>query len=154
MASWLFIILLSFIVTLTPDAKNKPPNRLLKIWLPSSVAVAWFVISIPAANFIQDNITGWPAGKTVKVKERELKIFDHPVIENRKSLYNSNFSNHKVICVFSPHPDDDVISMGGTILRLCEQGNIVHTIYQTSGSIAVWDADVQRMTHLLIYIPN
>lgn len=40
-----------FIVTLTPDAKNKPPNRLLKIWLPSSVAVAWFVISIPEVKF-------------------------------------------------------------------------------------------------------
>lgn len=39
-----------FIVTLTPDARNNPPKRLLKIWLPSRVAVAWLVISIPSNN--------------------------------------------------------------------------------------------------------
>lgn len=48
-----------FIVTLTPDARNKPPKRLLKIWLPSNVAVAWFVISIP--------FLGWEQRKAKKV---------------------------------------------------------------------------------------
>lgn len=40
-----------FIVTLTPDARNNPPKRLLKIWLPSRVAVAWLVISIPRHEY-------------------------------------------------------------------------------------------------------
>ncbi|EKE38465.1 hypothetical protein ENUP19_0343G0002 [Entamoeba nuttalli] len=95
---------------------------------------------------IQDAITGWPAGKRIKPTERALKVFDHPTL-NKKSLYDSSLSNHKRICVFSPHPDDDVISMGGTIARLCEQGNEVHTVYETSGAIAVWDDDVKRLTH-------
>jgi len=50
----------------------------------------------------------------------------------------------KRIVVFSPHPDDDVISMGGTFIRLCEQGHEVHVAYQTSGNIAVWDESADR----------
>ena len=50
----------------------------------------------------------------------------------------------KTILVFSPHPDDDVISMGGTIIRLVEQGHKVHVAYMTSGNIAVFDYDAQR----------
>ena len=46
--------------------------------------------------------------------------------------------------IFSPHPDDDVISMGGTLIRLVEQGHEVHVAYQTSGAIAVFDADAIR----------
>jgi len=48
------------------------------------------------------------------------------------------------IIVFSPHPDDDVIAMGGTIYHLVQQGQVVHVAYQTSGNIAVSDEDVQR----------
>src|SRR5690606_30516924 len=44
----------------------------------------------------------------------------------------------------SPHPDDDVISMGGTFIRLVDQGHDVHVAYQTSGNIAVFDEDVVR----------
>jgi len=50
----------------------------------------------------------------------------------------------KTILVFSPHPDDDVISMGGTIIRLVEQGHTVHVAYMTSGNIAVFDHDARR----------
>jgi glucosamine-6-phosphate deaminase len=50
----------------------------------------------------------------------------------------------KRVVVFSPHPDDDVISMGGTFIRLCEQGHQVHVAYQTSGNIAVWDENALR----------
>jgi glucosamine-6-phosphate deaminase len=50
----------------------------------------------------------------------------------------------KRVVVFSPHPDDDVISMGGTLIRLCEQGHDVHVAYQTSGNIAVFDAAAVR----------
>jgi glucosamine-6-phosphate deaminase len=50
----------------------------------------------------------------------------------------------KTILVFSPHPDDDVISMGGTMIRLAEQGHMVHVAYMTSGNIAVFDYDALR----------
>ncbi len=50
----------------------------------------------------------------------------------------------KTILVFSPHPDDDVISMGGTIIRLVQQGHKVHVAYMTSGNIAVFDHDARR----------
>ena len=50
----------------------------------------------------------------------------------------------KTVLVFSPHPDDDVISMGGTIIRLVEQGHKVHIAYMTSGNIAVFDHDARR----------
>src|SRR5260370_39812243 len=50
----------------------------------------------------------------------------------------------KRVLVFSPHPDDDVISMGGTIIRLVEQGHKVHIAYMTSGNIAVFDHDAWR----------
>src|SRR5437763_12924321 len=50
----------------------------------------------------------------------------------------------KRVVVFSPHPDDDVISMGGTFIRLAEQGHDVHVAYQTSGNIAVFDEAARR----------
>lgn len=63
-------------------------------------------------------------------------------------LSDSQFPNivrePKTILVFSPHPDDDVISMGGTMLRLVEQGHKVHVAYMTSGNIAVFDHDARR----------
>ena len=51
--------------------------------------------------------------------------------------------------VFSPHPDDDVISMGGTLIRLVEDGHDVHIAYMTSGNIAVFDHDAARIAHLV-----
>ena len=52
--------------------------------------------------------------------------------------------------VFSPHPDDDVISMGGTLIRLVEQGHEVHVAYMTSGNIAVFDHDAWRFTDFVV----
>ena len=54
----------------------------------------------------------------------------------------------RIIC-FSPHPDDDVISMGGTLHRLIEDGHDVHTAYLTSGNIAVFDHDARRIADLV-----
>jgi glucosamine-6-phosphate deaminase len=54
----------------------------------------------------------------------------------------------RVIC-FSPHPDDDVISMGGTLIRLVEDGHQVHIAYMTSGNIAVFDHDAERIADLV-----
>jgi glucosamine-6-phosphate deaminase len=56
----------------------------------------------------------------------------------------------KTVLVFSPHPDDDVISMGGTILQMVEQGHKVHVAYMTSGNIAVFDHDATRFTDFVI----
>lgn len=78
---------------------------------------------------LRDSITGWPGGKPNSV------IPNHP----ERSL---PFPKRSVI--FSPHPDDDIISMGGTLMRLHDQGHDVHIAYQTSGNIAVTDEFVTR----------
>lgn len=80
---------------------------------------------------LQQTITGWPGGKSGDENQlRPERSMPFP----------------KRIIIFSPHPDDDVISMGGTLLRLVEQGHEVHVAYQTSGNIAVFDDDVLRFT--------
>lgn len=86
-------------------------------------------INIKVFNDLQHTITGWPGGKPNA---------DDSTRPERATPYP------KRVLVFSPHPDDDVISMGGTLARLVEQGHEVHTAYQTSGSIAVFDDDAVR----------
>jgi glucosamine-6-phosphate deaminase len=84
-------------------------------------------INIEVFKTLQNTITGWPGGKPGRVADNGAPdVFPKRVI------------------IFSPHPDDDVISMGGTFIRLCEQGHDVHVAYQTSGNIAVWDETVIR----------
>jgi glucosamine-6-phosphate deaminase len=78
---------------------------------------------------LRDSITGWPGGKPNAV------IPAHP---ERSEPYP------KRCLIFSPHPDDDIISMGGTFMRLHDQGHEVHVAYQTSGNIAVTDEFVTR----------
>ena len=86
-------------------------------------------INIKVFNDIQHTISGWPGGKpNADDLTRPERALPYP----------------KRVLVFSPHPDDDVISMGGTFARLVEQKHEVHTAYQTSGSIAVFDDDVLR----------
>ena len=80
-------------------------------------------------NKLQRTITGWPGGK--------------PNTDDTHRPERSTPEKKRVI-IFSPHPDDDVISMGGTFLRLVEQGHDVHVAYQTSGNIAVHDHDALR----------
>lgn len=89
-------------------------------------------INIEVFRSLQDTITGWPGGKPDPVRRPG----------ERRRATDEIFP--KRILVFSPHPDDDVISMGGTLLRLVQQGHEVHTAYQTSGSIAVFDSDALR----------
>ena len=80
-------------------------------------------------NDLQHTITGWPGGKP--------NFSD----ENRPERAEPA---QKRCLIFSPHPDDDVISMGGTFARLIDQGHEVHVAYQTSGNIAVSDEDALR----------
>src|SRR5687768_9554314 len=91
-------------------------------------------INIEVFKTMQATITGWPGGKPHDVDHGDAPMFDHahPEIFPKR------------VIVFSPHPDDDVISMGGTFIRLCEQDHEVHVAYQTSGNIAVWDAAAVR----------
>ncbi len=86
-------------------------------------------INLIVFNQLQRTITGWPGGKPNA---------DDSSRPERKDPYP------KTSLVFSPHPDDDVISMGGTLLRLVDQGHNVHIAYQTSGNIAVFDDEVIR----------
>ena len=81
---------------------------------------------------LQRTITGWPGGKPAEV--RQSGDIDRPA--------DDPFP--KTVLIFSPHPDDDVISMGGTLIRLVDQGHDVHVAYQTSGAIAVFDDDAIR----------
>jgi glucosamine-6-phosphate deaminase len=91
-----------------------------------------YEINLRVFRDLQRGITGWPGGKPASAKEPG--DVDRP----RDAVFP------KRIVVFSPHPDDDVISMGGTLIRLVQQGHEVHVAYQTSGSIAVFDDDAIR----------
>ena len=86
-------------------------------------------INLKVFNDLQRTITGWPGGKPNA---------DDTSRPERRDPYP------KRALIFSPHPDDDVISMGGTLLRLVDQGHEVHVAYQTSGNIAVFDDEVIR----------
>lgn len=86
-------------------------------------------LNIKMHNKLQRTITGWPGGK--------------PNADDRKRPERAEPAQKRVI-LFSPHPDDDVISMGGTFLRLVEQGHDVHVVYQTSGNNAVADHDALK----------
>lgn len=91
-------------------------------------------INIDTFNKLQHTITGWPGGKpNADDSTRPERALPHP----------------KRVIVFSPHPDDDVISMGGTVARLSEQGHELHVAYQTSGNIAVFDHEVIRFLDFL-----
>jgi glucosamine-6-phosphate deaminase len=88
-----------------------------------------YELNIEEFNGLRDTITGWPGGKP------GAQLPSHP--ERSEPL-------KKRVLIFSPHPDDDIISMGGTFIRLHEQGHDVHVAYQTSGNIAVTDEFVLR----------
>ncbi|MBQ8153745.1 MAG: PIG-L family deacetylase [Prevotella sp.] len=92
------------------------------------------LVNIEVFNELQHTITGWPGGKpNVDDTNRPERATPYP----------------KRVIVFSPHPDDDVISMGGTIRRLMQQGHDVHIAYETSGNIAVADEEVRLYMHFI-----
>lgn len=91
-------------------------------------------VNIRIFNDLQHTITGWPGGKP-----------------NADDTYRPERAKPfpKRIIIFSPHPDDDVISMGGTFQRVVDQKHDVHVAYQTSGNIAVGDEEVIHSVSLL-----
>lgn len=94
-----------------------------------------YEINLQVFYMLRDTITGWPGGKPNAV------IPNHP---ERSEPYP------KRVLIFSPHPDDDIISMGGTFQRLHDQGHEVHVAYQTSGNIAVTDEFVTRFMEFAV----
>jgi len=101
-------------------------------------------VNIEVFKSMQSTITGWPGGKP-KREESTVSIRTHHASGGSGGANASSSDTFpKRIIVFSPHPDDDVISMGGTLIRLCEQGHEVHVAYQTSGNIAVFDEEAIR----------
>lgn len=96
-------------------------------------------VNIKIFNDLQRTITGWPGGKPkADDSNRPERAMPYP----------------KRVLIFSPHPDDDVISMGGTFQRLVEQKHDVHVVYQTSGNIAVGDEEVIRYVSLMSNLLN
>lgn len=92
-----------------------------------------YEINIRTFNRLQHTITGWPGGK--------------PNVDGTNRPERAEPAQKRVI-IFSPHPDDDVISMGGTFDRLVAQGHQVHIAYQTSGSIAVADHEAVKVAEV------
>ncbi|MBS1755200.1 MAG: glucosamine-6-phosphate deaminase [Ferruginibacter sp.] len=87
-----------------------------------------YEINMQVFYLLRDSITGWPGGKPTQRTNHPERTEPFP----------------KKAVIFSPHPDDDIISMGGTFMRLHDQGHQVHVAYQTSGNIAVTDEFVTR----------
>jgi glucosamine-6-phosphate deaminase len=94
-------------------------------------------INLQVFRQLQATVTGWPGGKPL----------DRQQPGDRRRQHDEIFPK-RVLC-FSPHPDDDVISMGGTLIRLCDQGHEVHIAYQTSGNVAVFDDDAIRYAEFM-----
>ncbi|MBS1640817.1 MAG: glucosamine-6-phosphate deaminase [Bacteroidetes bacterium] len=98
-----------------------------------------YEINLQVYYMLRDSITGWPGGKPNAV------IPNHP---------ERSAPHPKKCLIFSPHPDDDIISMGGTFMRLHDQGHDVHVGYQTSGNIAVTDEFVTRFLDFAVGFEN
>ncbi|MBS1550313.1 MAG: glucosamine-6-phosphate deaminase [Bacteroidetes bacterium] len=90
-------------------------------------------LNIKMFNQLQRTITGWPGGK--------------PNHDDTNRPERANPTKKRII-IFSPHPDDDVISMGGTFNKLIKQGHEVHVVYQTSGNIAVTDEEALKFAEV------
>lgn len=148
------------ILKLTDEDYNE--HGLAELLLTRGANRGAYDVNIEVFRAVQQTITGWPGGKPsaaamAKAKEtftnqqrlegpgaavwRGLSV--EQAATNADSR-NTTEAYPKRVVVFSPHPDDDVISMGGTFIRLCEQGHDVHVAYQTSGNIAVWDENALR----------
>lgn len=126
---WLCLLLKKPILKLTnKDYNENGLSELLALYGSA------YNVNIKIFNDLQHTITGWPGGKP-----------------NADDTYRPERAKPfpKRVVIFSPHPDDDVISMGGTLRRLVQQGHEVHVAYETSGNIAVGDEEVVRFMHFI-----
>jgi glucosamine-6-phosphate deaminase len=98
-----------------------------------------YELNIQVFNWLQHTITGWPGGK--------------PNADDTHRPERASPARKRCL-IFSPHPDDDIISMGGTFQRLVDQGHEVHVAYQTSGNIAVADDEALRFCEFVVDFNN
>jgi len=96
-----------------------------------------YEINLRVFRQLQNTITGWPGGKPLNNEGK-------PAVQPRALRAKSAAVYPKRILIFSPHPGDDVLAMGGTLLRLAAHGHEVHIAYQVSGSDSVKDEILQR----------
>ncbi|MCF6222511.1 MAG: glucosamine-6-phosphate deaminase [Flavobacteriaceae bacterium] len=125
---WLSVLLKKSVLKLTDKDYNN--NGMASLLVEQGSA---YNLNIIMFNKLQHTITGWPGGK--------------PNADDSNRPERNEPSKKRVI-IFSPHPDDDVISMGGTLDRLVEQGHEVHIAYQTSGNIAVSDEEALKFAEV------
>ncbi|MHC4982794.1 MAG: glucosamine-6-phosphate deaminase [Planctomycetota bacterium] len=126
-AVWLARKLDKPILKLTAEDYNE--NQLQDLLVEHGSA---YEINLEVFRAMQETITGWPGGKPADAKR------PGDIQRPRDRIFP------KRVLIFSPHPDDDVVCMGGTFIRLVEQGHEVHVAYQTSGSLSVFDHDAIR----------
>jgi glucosamine-6-phosphate deaminase len=129
-ATWLALKMEKAILKLTEDDYSE--NELYDLLVHYGSA---YQINLEVFHDVQNTITGWPGGKP-----DNGSLHDHQ--KKVKPWQRGPFP--KRCLIFSPHPDDDVISMGGTLIRLADQGHEVHIAYQTDGGNAVFDHDALR----------
>jgi glucosamine-6-phosphate deaminase len=132
---WLARMLKKPILKLTDEDYNEHGLQDLLAALGGGSA---YDINLDVFRAMTNTISGWPGGKPPERKRPgDLERPGDDVFPKR-------------VLIFSPHPDDDVISMGGTLIRLVDQGHEVHVAYQTSGNIAVFDADAIRFADFAV----
>ncbi|MGB1391238.1 MAG: glucosamine-6-phosphate deaminase [Flavobacteriaceae bacterium] len=129
---WLSNLLKKSILKLTDKDYNN--NGMSELLMQEGTA---YDLNIKMFNKLQNTITGWPGGK--------------PNADDAKRPERAEPSKKRVL-ILSPHPDDDVISMGGTFDRLIKQGHEVHVAYQTSGNIAVSDEEALKFAEVSMEI--
>ena len=132
--TWLSLEIGKPILKLTDEDYNQ--NGLNDILIDHGPA---YNVNIDIFNKVQHTITGWPGGKPNA---------DDTNRPERKEPFP------KKVLIFSPHPADDVISMGGTLMRLVEHGHEVHVVYQTSGNIAIYDDEALRYADFISQYDN
>ena len=108
---------------------------------PRAIAILRLEESDFHRHYLHDLVSTWP-----DVDELCLKVFEDL---RQRVRYTAQLPADEPIIVFSPHPDDDVISMGGMLDKLTKNGNQITVAYMTNGSVAVFDADVRRYLHFL-----
>lgn len=129
---WLSVLLNKSVLKLTDKDYNN--NGMASLLVEQGSA---YNLNIKMFNKLQHTITGWPGGK--------------PNADDTNRPERNTPAKKRII-IFSPHPDDDVISMGGTFDRLVEQGHEVHIAYQTSGNIAVSDEEALKFAEVSLVL--
>ena len=103
-----------------------------------------YELNIEVFRSLQSTITGWPGGRPSASAADVANARVGTIAREPRFRHPGGEAFPKRVVLFSPHPDDDVISMGGTFIRLCDQGHEVHVAWQTSGNIAVFDSTAIR----------